>query len=115
MGEDTVATTQDTTAITWRTIPATTMLAENLDPPCGGHRTRATPPAAAPGRVTASPASRVVEAAAVRAASPAVGVAVAREARAEVVATTMMTPQVPAMTTTTVGTGDNFQTIYSLP
>merc|ERR1712238_579712 len=100
MGEDTVATTQDTTAITWRTIPATTMLAENLDPPCGGHRTRATPPAAAPGRVTASPAR---------------GVAVAREARAEVVATTMMTPQVPAMTTTTVGTGDNFQTIYSLP
>merc|ERR1711957_748075 len=79
MGEDTVATTQDTTAITWRTIPATTMLAENLDPPCGGHRTRATPPAAAPGRVTASPASRV--------------------------ATTMMTPQAPAMTTTTGGTG----------
>merc|ERR1712238_490764 len=103
MGEDTVATTQDTTAITWRTIPATTMLAENLDPPCGGHRTRATPPAAAPGRVTASPASR------------AAGVAVAREARAEVVATTMMTPQAPAMTTTTGGTGDNFRTIYSLP
>merc|ERR1711957_660215 len=95
------APAEDTTANTWRTIPATTTLAENLDPPTGGRRTRATPPAAAPGPATASPARAAEEAAAARAASPAAGVAAAREARAAAEATTTTTPAPRATTTTT--------------
>merc|ERR1712238_534134 len=89
-------------AVTWPATPTTTTWVGNQDQPCGGRRTRATRPAAAPGpgRVTASPARAAAEAAAARAASA--GAGVVRVARAVATAITMMIA--PRATTTTAVT-----------
>merc|ERR1712238_637949 len=87
----------------------------NQDQPCGGRRTRATRPAAAPGpgRVTASPARAAAEAAAARAASPEAGAAVVRVARAVATAITMMIA--PRATTTDGGISHLILTPFKVP
>merc|ERR1711957_320707 len=95
------------TAVTWPATPTTTTWVGNQDQPCGGRRTRATRPAAAPGpgRVMASPARAAAEAAAARAASPEAGAAVVRVARAVATAITMMiAPRATTTTAVTMGT-----------